>query len=103
MDLILFSLLSAIGFLLVLVRILGLKRVLKWRKILDVIITFGLPALMLGTFSGMLTAFFTGLWFTTLTWLLNTIVNQDRSKLPIYGSQETHNKTNVGSYCSSRS
>lgn len=102
MDLILFSLLSAIGFVLVLTRALGLKRLLKWRKAIDVILTFGLPMLMVGTFSGMITSFFTGLWFTLITWLLHTIVNQDIRKLSFYGSQET-NKTTVGSYSSSRS
>jgi multisubunit Na+/H+ antiporter MnhG subunit len=102
MDLIIFSLISAIGFVLVLTRALGLKRLLKWRKALDIILTFGMPIVMVGTFSGMLTSFFTGLWFTLITWLLNTIVNQDIRQLSFYGSQENDKKT-VGSYCSSRS
>jgi hypothetical protein len=102
MDLILFSLISAIGFVLVLTRALGLKRLLKWRKALDIILTFGMPMLMTGTFSGMMTSFFTGLWFTLITWLLYTIVNQDIRQLSFYGSQEK-DKTTAGSFSSSRS
>jgi len=75
MEIVIFSFISALGLLLVLTRTLGLKRTLKIRKILDVIVTFGVPILFTGTFSGMITAFFTGLWFTLLTCLLQVIVN----------------------------
>ena len=75
MEIILFSLFTAIGILIVLTRTLGIMRLLKYSKLFDIIITFGIPFLFVGTFSGMVTAFFTGLWFTLLTVGLTIIVN----------------------------
>ena len=101
MEIIVFSFFSALGFLLVLCRTLGFKRVMKWRKVLDVITTFGLPVLLIGTFSGMMTAFFTGLWFTGMTWLLNLATKTTTLPFSYEGSQ--NNKNNADSYCSPRS
>jgi multisubunit Na+/H+ antiporter MnhG subunit len=101
-EIILFSFLSALGIILVLTRTLGFKRTMKYRKLLDVVTTFGLPVLMLGTFSGVITAFFIGLWVTGLTWLLN-LLTLPTTKAPFsYGSQEK-NKTTTYSYRTSRS
>jgi hypothetical protein len=78
MEIILFSLFTAIGLLIVLARTLGLNRMLRYSKVLDIIITFGIPFLFVGTFSGMVTSFFTGLWFTLLTVGLTMIVNPQK-------------------------
>ena len=102
MEIILFSFLSALGIILVLTRTLGFRRTMKYRKLLDVVTTFGLPVLMLGTFSGVITAFFIGLWVTGLTWLLN-LLTLPTTKAPFsYGSQ-AKNKTTTYSYRTSRS
>jgi predicted membrane protein len=104
MEIILFSLISALSILLVLTRTLGLHRTLKIRKILDVIITFGIPILFAGTFSGMITAFFTGLWFTLLTCLLYAVVNPPQMLVntSTYGKQQD-NKSSSESNRPSRS
>jgi len=102
MDIIVFSFFTALGFLLVLCRTLGFKRVMRWRKVLDVITTFGLPVLLIGTFSGMMTAFFTGLWFTGMTWLLN-LATTTTTTLPFSYEGSQNNTNNANSNCSSRS
>lgn len=76
MDLILFSGLSAFGILIVLARTMGIASVCHYGKWIDILLTFGLPFLFVGTFSGMITAFFTGLWFTLMTCLLKPLVKK---------------------------
>lgn len=88
MEIILFSLLSALGILLVLTRTIGFKRTMRYRKGIDVVTTFGLPVLFLGTFSGMITAFFIGLWVTVITWLLNLLTQATTKATTFYGSQK---------------
>ena len=103
MEIIIFSFFSALGILLVLTRTLGFKRTMRYRKGIDVVTTFGLPVLFLGTFSGMITAFFIGLWITGLTWLLNLLSATTTSATKaFYGSQE-EDKTTTYSYRTSRS
>ena len=85
MEIIVFSFFSSLGILLVCTRALGVIRTIKHRKKLDVLVTFGLPALFIGTFSGMLTAFITGLWFTLQTMLLALVIPKT---FPSYGNQE---------------
>jgi len=104
MEIILFSFISALGLLLVLTRTIGLRRTLKIRKMLDVIVTFGIPVLFVGTFSGMITAFFTGLWFTILTCLLQVLVNPPTmlTDTVTYGKQEDNTNSSEG-YRPSRS
>jgi len=87
MEIIILSFFSSIGILLVCTRTLGVNRVIKHRKLLDILVTFGLPILFMGTFSGMITAFFTGLWFTLETVLLAVLV----PPLSSYGNQEDRN------------
>lgn len=84
MEIVILSFLSSLGILLVCTRTLGVTRVIKHRKLLDILVTFGMPILFVGTFSGMITAFFTGLWFTLETMLLAVIVPPISS----YGNQE---------------
>jgi hypothetical protein len=96
MELILFSFFAAIGIVLVFTRTLGLRRTLKIRKPLDVVTTFGLPVIFAGTFAGMITAFFTGLWITLITSVLQLFActpKWARSKL--YHDEETSNANNV--------
>ncbi len=99
MEIVIFSFISALGLLLVLTRTIGLRYTLKFRKMFDVIVTFGVPILFVGTFSGMITAFFTGLWFTILTCLLNVLVNPPQALLAqtaSYGKQDNHTESLEG-------
>ena len=88
MEIVILSFFSSIGILLVCTRTLGVNRVIKHRKLLDILVTFGLPILFMGTFSGIVTAFFTGLWFTLETVLLAVLVPPISSS---YGNQEDRN------------
>ena len=85
MEIIILSFFSSLGILLVCTRTLGVHRVIKHRKKLDILVTFGLPMLFIGTFSGMITAFFTGLWFTIKTILMALVIPKTFSS---YGNQE---------------
>jgi hypothetical protein len=90
MEIILLAFFASIGILLVCTRTLGVNKTIKHRKKLDILVTFGLPMLFVGTFSGMITAFFAGLWFTLQTIFLAIVVPQrGRRKLSSsYGNQE---------------
>ena len=96
MEIIVFSFFSALGILLVFTRTIGFKRTMRYRKGIDVVATFGLPILFLGTFSGMVTAFFIGLWITGLTWLLNLLTQATTSATNFYGSQKEDTKITYG-------
>ena len=73
MDLIILGFLHALAYIVVCAKILGLRRMMAWRKILDAIFTIGVPFLFLGTFSGMVMTAFGGLWFTLILELMHRI------------------------------
>ena len=54
------GLVTALGILIILFKI-GLRRVLYWEVPLDVFFTIGVPILMSGTYSGLMTAVFAGI------------------------------------------
>ena len=54
---------TALGILVILYKI-GLRRVLYWEIPIDVTLTIGIPLLMAGTYSGMMTAVFAGIFVT---------------------------------------
>lgn len=58
---------AAIGYYIILYKILGKKRLDKTSKIWDILFTFGLPIIFVGTFSGMATAVLAGVIFSILT------------------------------------
>ena len=96
MEYILFSFLAAFGVVLIFPRILGLRRTLKIRKLLDVVATFGLPILFMGTFAGMITAFFTGLWITLITSVLQAFAWTPKwARNVFYHDEETSNANNA--------
>lgn len=70
MNIIWMSAAGAAGFYLILRKIMSKKVFLKTNVLWDVLLTFGLPLLFLGTFSGMVTAILTGLIFTVGTALM---------------------------------
>ena len=91
MEIIILAFFSSVGILLVCTRTLGVDRTIKHRKKLDILVTFGLPFLFIGTFSGMVTAFFTGLWFTIQTIMLAILIPSKGKRqlyFSSYGNQE---------------
>jgi len=96
MEIIIFALCSALGLLLVLCRTIGFQRTLRWRKFIDVITTFGLPILFMGTFSGMMVAFFTGLWVTAITSVLYVLANPQKAVAVFSHAEESHTQTTSG-------
>lgn len=96
MEIIIFSLCSAFGILLVLCRTIGFRRTLRWRKVIDVITTFGLPTLFMGTFNGMMVAFFTGLWVTVITSLLFVLANPHEAVAKLSHAEDSHTKNASG-------
>ena len=81
MDIIILAIVAALSYALILMKILGYRRFLKWSKPLDVLFTIGVPALVVstGTFSAIVLAVMSGFIFTVLTFLLTQI---DRIKIP---------------------
>ena len=81
MDIILLSFIAALSYSLILMKILGYQRFLSWSKMLDVIFTIGVPAIVMqtGTFSAVVLAVLSGFFFTALTWALNQI---NKLKIP---------------------
>jgi len=73
MNIIWMSAAGAAGFYLILRKIMSRKVFLKTNVLWDVLLTFGLPLLFLGTFSGMVTAILTGLIFTVGTALMKKV------------------------------
>ena len=76
MSIIWMSAASAAGFYLILRKVMSRKVFLKTNVLWDVLLTFGLPLLFLGTFSGMVTAILTGLIFTIGTSIMRKLNNQ---------------------------
>ena len=70
MSIIWMSAASAAGFYLILRKVMSRKTFMKTNVLWDVLLTFGLPLLFLGTFSGMVTAILTGRIFTIGTSLM---------------------------------
>lgn len=52
---------TALGLLIIIFK-LGLRRVLYWEVPIDILLTLGIPFAFAGTFSGMMTAIFAGIF-----------------------------------------
>lgn len=74
MDILFISFISAISFLLILCKAIGLSNVVRFQVPLDVLFTFGLPCVFVGTYSGMATAFISGVMFSVLTFFLSVLM-----------------------------
>lgn len=70
MEILFIAFLAAIGFLIILWKAIGRKRLAQTQVFWDVILTLGLPILFIGTFSGMATAIIAGIIFSVLTAIL---------------------------------
>lgn len=69
LDFLIAGVLTAAGFLVVITKIWGITKVLYWEPLIDFGFTLMLPLLMMGSYSGMMTAIFAGL---TLSLFLKT-------------------------------
>lgn len=78
MELIILAFLTATGKVWLLSKLMGLRRLLRYATIFDVIFTFVLPILFMGTFSGAILAVLSGLWFTAITWFLGIFIKHDK-------------------------
>lgn len=66
MEFVILGFFTALGKLVVLSKLFGVGKIVRLEKWLDVFFTFGLPLLLIGTFSGALLAIFSGLWFSLM-------------------------------------
>lgn len=84
MDLLLIAFIAALGYLIILCKIFSASFIAKTQVIWDMIFTLGVPMLFLGTFSGMSTAFLSGVIFSAMTFILSqciTPTTQSRVRL----------------------
>jgi len=77
MHLIVLAFFTALGKFIVLWKLLGPGRMVRLEKWIDVLATFGLPILFIGTFSGAVTAIFSGLWLSIFLRILSLFVKPE--------------------------
>lgn len=75
MDILFLALITGTGFLVVIMKLLGFNRAIKWQIPIDIILTFGLPILFFGTYHGMALAACAGLVVTAELWLLSKLID----------------------------
>lgn len=80
MDIILIAFLTALGYIIIIMKLFGLRHLVKRQVIYDALFTFGLPFLFIGTYSGMAVAAISGLIFSGMAYTLGWIMSFDRSK-----------------------
>lgn len=94
MDVIVISFICAVSYLIVLLKMFGLNFVARTQLIWDIVFTFGIPFLFLGTYSGMATAFLSGVFFSILTFILDVVVpRKPLFKFP-YGKTQNSKTSN---------
>ncbi len=95
MEILFISLVCAISYVVILVKILGLKLLAKTQIIWDIIFTFGMPFLFVGTYSGMSTAFISGVLFSLMTYCISFLVKLERkSNVSLRDDATTHSQNN---------
>lgn len=81
MELLILSFLTATGKVWALSKLLTLHRLVRLSKWFDLFFIFVLPLVFFGTFSGMIVAVLSGLWFTSIVWFLGLFIsNENRPK-----------------------
>ena len=94
MDVILISFICSISYLIVLLKMFGLNFIARTQLVWDMLFTFGIPFLFLGTYSGMATAFLSGVFFSIMTFILDVVVpRKPLFKFP-YGKQKNSKTSN---------
>jgi hypothetical protein len=80
MDLLIIAFIAALGYLIILCKLFSPQFVSKTQVLWDVLFTVAVPILFLGTFSGMTTAFLSGVIFSGMTFVLSLCHNTKRPK-----------------------
>lgn len=94
MDIILISLICASSYLIILLKLFGLHFIARTQLFWDLLFTFGIPMLFLGTYSGMATGFLSGVFFSIMTFILDVVVpRKPLFKFP-YGKQKNSKTSN---------
>lgn len=70
MNLFVISFFTAIGYFIIMYKMLGKEKLVKTQVLWDIVFTLGLPILFIGTFSGLATAVMAGVLFSIFTSLL---------------------------------
>lgn len=73
MEILFISFIAALGYLIILCKVFTPHFVARTQIIWDLLFTFCLPLLFLGTFSGMATAFISGILFSIMTAFLSIL------------------------------
>ena len=71
MDLLIIAFIAALGYLIILCKLFSPQFVARTKVMWDVLFTIAVPILFLGTFSGMTTAFLSGVIFSAMTFVLS--------------------------------
>ena len=61
---------TAIGYFIIVYKLLGRKKLVKTQLLWDILFTIGLPILFIGTFCGLATAVLAGVMFSVFTSML---------------------------------
>ena len=78
MEILVLSLISAVSYLVVLSKVLGLRFVVRTQILWDVLFTVGVPLLFVGTFSGMATGVLSGLLFSVMLSFISLLTGYNR-------------------------
>lgn len=73
MEIIFIAFIAALGYLIILCKMFTPYTVARSQIMWDIIFTLGVPLLFLGTFSGMATAFISGVLFSIMTAFLSIL------------------------------
>lgn len=98
MDILFLSAICSISYVIILCKAIGISNVVRYQVVLDVLFTFGLPVLFLGTFSGMSTAFISGVLFSIITFFLSMLLPKPKPVKFAFGfpyGKEKHSKDGI--------
>jgi len=70
MSILLIAFFTAIGYFIIVWKMIGIDRLRKTQVLWDILFTLGLPILFIGTFSGLATAVLAGVMFSLFTSML---------------------------------
>ena len=99
MEIIFLAFVCMLSYLFILCKIFSLRFVCKTQVLWDILFTFGIPFLFMGTFSGMAVAFIAGLLFTITVWFLSSLITPKFTMLSFpYGKGKTNKNSSGGDH-----
>ena len=78
MEILVLSAITAVSYLVVLSKVLGLRFLVKTQVLWDVLFTVGVPLMFIGTFSGMATGVLSGLLFSVMLRFISLLTGYNR-------------------------